>query len=414
MFNMPGRMTLYEEIDSATVGDIFDQLIERHEALRTRFEELPGGALVQIVDKKSEFSMDVIDLANLSPAEMEQQRVEVYEELAGRIFNLQEGRLIDVKLIKISEQEYDLIFCMHHIISDGWSMDVLKREFLMLYEKGCALRLLRIQYKDFAQWQNQLIESEDFSGRAKAFWASQLSGEVPVLNLPVDYQLKDPDEKTGSAYKIVLSEEIKDRLKEIAGEFHTSLFIVLVTTFITFLSELTAQDDILIGMPTFGRGHEELHGVIGCFVNTTVLRNKVNKEQTFTQLLAEIDKNTLTALDYQDYPLELMMDELNIKYPEISAFFNMLNFHDPEDEGHADLNAEHLGKTQDVKFDLEWYAIEYLNGVQMTCVYNAGLFRSKTIAYIMSSYTKYVAKVSENPNKLLKDYFADDKRRTLF
>ena len=415
MFNMPGHVTLYEEVDSTMIQKIFDKLLERHEAFRTRFEELAAGSLVQIIDEKSDLQINEVDLLTLPPTAREQERTRIYEELATKIFDLRKGQLIDVKLIKVNEKEYDLIFCMHHIISDGWSMDVLKEQFFMLYEaykhqREIELNPLRIQYKDFASWQNRMIKSKGFSERAKAFWTSQLSGEMPILNLPI-HQVNDTDDKTGSAYKIVLAENIKDRLKALAHGYHTSLFIVLITTFISFLSELTKQDDILIGMPTFGRGYEDLHHVIGCFVNTTILRNKINNEEAFSQILKTIDQNTLNALEYQDYPLELIFEVLDIKYPKISAFFNMLNFEESANDYLADLNSEHIAKTQDVKFDFEWYVTEYLNAIQIDCVYNAGLFEPKTVEYIMIRYHDYVIKVAENPEKQLKDYFVSNKRR---
>jgi len=420
MFNMPGRVTLYEEVDEAIVQEVFGQLIERHEALRTRFEtrseELETGSLVQIIDKGSEFIIDKIDLLGLSLEEREQERMRIYERIAVKIFNLKEGRLIDVKLIKVGEREYDLVFCLHHIISDGWSMDVLQKEFFILYEaykyqRNDELDPLRIQYKDFAEWQNRVIENKELSESAKSFWMNQLSGEIPTLSLPTDYRINDADDKRGSAYKVVLAEDIMNKLRELAVQSHTSLFMVLITTFITFLSELTEEEDILVGIPTFGRNHEELLGVIGCFVNTTILRNRVNKTEKFIEVLKSIDENVLDALEYQDYPLELVIEELNIKYPQISAFFNMLNFNESATDTLANLDFEHLAETQDVKFDLEWYVTEYSNAVQIMCVYHAGLFHPETIEYIMSKYIDYVTKLSENPEKSLKDYFTTEKKR---
>ena len=415
MFNMPGRVTLLEEVDSIIIQKIFDKLSKRHEAFRTRFEERDG-VIVQIIEEEMNLIVETIDLANLSPIESKQERIRVYEKLAAKIFDLREGRLIDVKLIKVNEREYDLIFCMHHIISDGWSLDVLKKEFFANYEaykhqKEYKPHPLRIQYKDFAQWQNRLIENEQFSEDAKRFWTGQLDGEISTLNLPIKYQINDIGDKTGSAYKIVLQANIKDKLKEQAYKFPTSLFIILLTTFITFLSELTKQDDILIGMPTFGRDHEDLQRVIGCFVNTTILRNKINQKDSFIEVLKKIEQNTLDALQYQNYPLELITEQLNIKYPKISAFFNMLNFAESASEDIKDLNPRHTAKTRDVKFDLEWYVTEYLNGIEINCVYNAGLFKPKRIEYIMSKYIDYVKKVAKNPDKQLKDYFAEGKRR---
>ena len=417
IYNMPGRITLFEEVDHNIIQEIFDKLFTRHEAFRTRFSEREG-EVVQIIEEKAKSLVETIDLTPLSLAARKQERTRIYEELATKIFDLAVDQLIEVKLIKIHEKEYDLIFCMHHIIFDGWSLDILKKEFFIMYEaykrnQEYELPPLRIQYKDFAQWQNRLIKNQQFSENARAYWLNQLSEEISSLNLPTDYPLDDTADKTGSAYKIVVNKQMKDQLKAQAREFQTSLFIVLITTFISFLSELTKQDDILIGVPTFGRGYEDLQNVIGCFVNTTIIRNKISSEASFVETLKKIDKNTLAAIEYQDYPLELVVDELNIKYPQINAFFNMLNFDESATEYLVDLEAEHIIKTQDVKFDFEWYVTEYLDAVKIVCVYNAGLFKPKTIEYIMNKYTDYVIKILENPHKSLKAYFASSKRRKL-
>jgi len=416
MFNMSGCVTLYEKIDGIEIQKIFDKLVERHDAFRTRFE-VREGIVVQIIEKNAKLIIDIVDLVSLTIEERKKERTKIFGDLEAKIFDLREGNLVAVKLIKITDKEYDLVFCLHHIISDGWSMDVLKKEFLMLYEacihqKEFELSPLRIQYKDFAEWQNRLIESNKFSADAKSFWADQLEGEIPILRLPIDYSANDTTDKTGNTYKTVLVNNIKDKLKELAIQSQTSLFIVLITTLISFLSELTEQDDILIGMPTLGRDHEDLHNVIGCFVNTTILRNKVNHDESFIELLQNIEKNTLDALEYQNYPLELVASELGIKYPQISVFFNMLNFNESANDYIVDFDSEHIAKTRDVKFDMEWNITEYLNAIQIICVYNAGLFKPKTIEYIVNNYTDYVTKVSGNPNKLLKDNFVDDKRRT--
>ena len=416
MFNMPGQVTLLEAVDHTIIQKIFVKLFERHEAFRTRFKE-QDGVILQIIEEKSDYLIETIDLSVLPQPEREQERIRIYEEVATKIFNLEAGQLAEVKLIKVHEQQYDLVFCLHHIIADGGSLDVLKKEFLMMYDaykqgKEWEAVPLRLQYKDFASWQNRLIEDKQFSEGAKAFWMRQLSGAT-ALSLPTDYRQGETDDKAGSGYQCFLAADVKDRLKELALEYHTSLFSVLITTFITFLGELTKQEDILIGVPTFGRGHEELQSVIGCFINTTILRNQVNREASFVEILKKINQNTLEALHYQDYPLELAVEELQIKYPQITTCFNMLNFGESEQDDMNDLNFEHIAKTQDVKFDLECYVTEYRNAIQMVCVYNARLFKPKTIEYIMSKYLDYVIKVSKNPHKLLKDYFTNEKRRRL-
>ncbi|MGM1050704.1 MAG: amino acid adenylation domain-containing protein, partial [Bacillota bacterium] len=412
-FNIAGHTTIFEEADIVSMQKALDKLVDRHEAFRTRFEERDG-VLVQFIDKEGTLKIDIIDMTACPAEGKAREREKIFEIESSKIFNLKEGQLITVKLVRVEKSEYDLIFCMHHIISDGWSIEILKKEFFLLYEaykheRECKLVPLRIQYKDFAKWQNKLIEDKEFSRAAKMFWHEQLKGEIPVLDLPRKHQINVVDDKTGSRFRIFIANEERDALKKLAQSYQVSFFDVLLSTFISFLSDLTKQSDILIGAAVFGREHVDLQNVIGCFINTTIFRNEINKEGSFIDLLKKVNENTLSTLKYQSYPLELVAEELKIKYPEISVFLNMLNFSDSIVEYTDSLNSEHLEKVQDVKFDLEWYIIEYTNAVQIDCVYSRKHFKSTTIEYIMSKYIQFVAEISKDPDRQLKDYFISDK-----
>ncbi|MCL2425969.1 MAG: amino acid adenylation domain-containing protein [Oscillospiraceae bacterium] len=415
-FNMSGRITFFEEVDIASMQKVFDKLAERHEAFRTRFEERDG-VLVQIIDNEVALKIDVIDLTEL-PSEMKaKERDRSFQEQSSNIFNLKNGQLIAVKLVKIEDNEHDLILCIHHIISDGWSLEVISDEFFALYEtykSGAVSKLvpLKVQYKDFAVWQNKLIEDKTFSQEAKAFWKEQLSGEIATITLPRDYQGDDPNDKMGSSYRVFVGEGTKNILKGFAKHHRTSLFVVFLTTFMSFMSNLTKQNDILIGAAVSGREHVDLQNVVGCFINTIIFRSEINENVGFINLLKEMNEKALASLKYQRYPLELVTEELGIKYPKISVFLNMLNFKEvSEHTGVTD--SKHFENVQDVKFDFEWYVIEHTNDLQIDCVYNRKLFEPSTIEYIMKKYIQFVGKISENPDKLLKDYFETEKKRRL-
>uniref|UniRef100_UPI0025C6780D condensation domain-containing protein n=1 Tax=Clostridium sp. UBA6640 TaxID=1946370 RepID=UPI0025C6780D len=416
-YNMSECFTLFEEVNANVIQNIFNILIQRHDAFRTRFKD-KDGVVVQIIDENANFNIDKEDLSILGQEEKNKERKRIYDEIATKIFNLEEGPLIHIKLVKLAYSEYDLIYCMHHIISDGWSLEVLKKEFLLLYEahkqgREYELEPLKIQYKDFASWQNKLIENKEMAQPAKAFWQKQLRGEVPILKLPVDYIASSLNNRESRGYRIVLAKDKKDKLKELAQENGVSFFVVMITTFKFFLSDLTKQRDILIGTATFGREHADLQNVIGYFINTTILRNEINAEESFTDLLQRINKNTLFALEYQSYPLELIVDELKIKYPKISAFFNMLNMGESTREYINDFNCYHIDKVQDIKFELVWYVTEYANGIEIMCDYLLGLFEPLTIEYMMKRYMLLLDKVLTDHNKLLKEYVVDKKKRKL-
>jgi len=283
------------------------------------------------------------------------------------------------------------------------------------YKKGNKYDLgtLKIQYKDFASWQNKLIENKEIAQPAEAFWNKQLKGEVPILKLPIDYPVTSLNSKESGAYRIVITDKKKDKLKYLAQEYGTSLFVVMITTFKLFLFDLTKQRDILIGTATFGREHADLQNVIGYFINTTILRNEINEKESFIDLLKRINENILIALEYQSYPLELIVDELKIKYPKISAFFNMLNMGESTREYIDDFSFHHIDSIQDVKFELVWYVTEYANGIEIMCDYLLELFEPLTIEYMMKRYILLMDEILTEPNKLLKEYVVDKTKRKL-
>ena len=411
-YNISSHITLYEAVDHSVIINVLRKLIKRHEALRTHFEERDG-VLVQLIEKDVEFSVDFADISILNHGDKQKERNCIRNKLAMTEFNLRTGCLLVAKLVKIEDNEYDLVFCTHHIITDGWSLEILKREFFALYyafKQGtsCELANLRIQYKEFSAWQNNLIVNEGFSKAARRFWSKQIGGKISELRLPRDYQVCNTNR--GSNYRTIIDGIDKDRLKTLAQLEKTSLFIVLLATIKSFLWDLTGQRDILIGIASFGRDHIDLQNIIGHFINTVILRSEVNRDDCFSDLLMKISSNTLEALEYQYFPLELILEEERIQYPKVSAFFNMLNFEETSNINTDDLSSYHIEQVQDVKFDLEWYITEYLNGIEIKCTYNSGLFEPSTIEFIMNEYIKFIGKVSENPNKLIYEYFLSDKK----
>lgn len=321
--------------------------------------------------------------------------------------------------MKIDEEEFDIIYSMHHIISDGWSVRILQKEFAELYEtlkndQNWILPELKIQYKDFAGWQNQLFADEDKMQAVNDFWSKQLE-ELPVLKLPTDFSESSLTSRDSAAYRFVIPEDVQKELKKIYTEYNASLFMLLLAGFNLLLTRITNQTDLVIGIPAAGRDHADLRNIIGFFINTVILRNKIDPEETFDQFLKRIQNDTIQALDYQSYPLELIVSRLKMDYPKISVFFNMLNLQNLEEREIESFEPYHIEKVQDVKFDLVLYLGEFSNGIEVTCHYLKGLFNPGTIEYIMGEYLKILRKMIENPDGSLQDFIAVKKtRRILF
>ncbi|MCK4258964.1 MAG: amino acid adenylation domain-containing protein [Halanaerobiales bacterium] len=409
-YNMAGRITFNEEVDEEIITRVFDQLVNRHENLRTQFKVVDGSP-VQVINSGDCFKLQIFDLFNLSENERSFEREAIYEKLTAEPFNMIENSFLRAALVKFSEHQFDIVFCMHHIISDGWSLEILKKEFYLLYNaykegKEFELASLTVQYKDFAAWQNQLIADENENQQAREYWMNKLSRGFPVLNLPEDYSSDVLKNRRSAGYRIFIPEMIKDQLKATAINHNTSLFIVMTTAIKMFFADLTGQDEIAIGVPSMGRQHQNLNNVIGFFINTIVLINRVSS--SFEEMLDMVHEDTIKALEYQDYPLELITDELKIKYPKIQVFFNLLNMGESHLESVENTESYHIEKVQDVKFDIMFYLTEYDNGIELLCTYLTGLYKPTTIEYIVGEYIRFITKLlgcEEQPDD---DDFDDD------
>ena len=404
-YNMPGRVTINESMDMETINRVFRELIHRHESLRTCFK-IREGDPVQVICDEVDFTVPLIDISEMGREQQVEELERIYSQEALNIFDLREAPLLTVKLVKLSENKYELIYCMHHIISDGWSMQILEREFMVLHEayklnKTPGLKPLGIQYKDFAAWQTKQLESDGKAAEAREYWCSLLRDELPVLNiLPKGFREEAKDHRSG-AYRFVVASEIKEKLRKIAGENATSLYMVLLTALNIYLMKLTGQNDIVIGTAGSGREREELQNIIGYFVNTVVLRNQIAEEATFTETLSSVNQKTLKALEYQNYPLEMLTEELNVKYPEITVFFNMLNMGESERYELDDIGEHHIEEINGVKFKIVFYVREYLNGIELVCCYMRGLYKPEIIEYIVKDYATLLQKIAEDPERIV-------------
>ncbi|MGD2089144.1 MAG: amino acid adenylation domain-containing protein [Candidatus Aminicenantes bacterium] len=420
LFNMPLQLTLTEAVDEAVVGKTLQQLVLRHESLRTSFKVIDKNP-VQVVEPPGQLKLkiEVLDRSQLQWDEkaLEDSRRKLITEESSYIFNLEAAPLFRVRLIKWKAGEYDLVFNMHHLISDGWSLEILTHEFNCFYEankKGpaCEMEPLRLQYKDYAAWQNQLLADEEKMARPKEFWKHQLLGTLPVLNLPYDFS-RPAGSKESAAYRCVITEAVTLRLREMAIHCRASLFMVLLAGFNIFLSKITAQEEIIIAIPAAGRQHEELKNIVGLFVNTLIIRTNVNAEENFSDFFKRLRDNTFKILEYQDIPLELICGQLKIKYPTIPVFFNMTNTRTGNLEKLSNLEDFHMEKVQDAKFDMVCYVNEYQNGIEINCHYFKDRFKPLSIEKLMNLYKQILDNISAEPAKKIEEYTLTGKERTL-
>ncbi|MDQ1350677.1 MAG: hypothetical protein QG657_979, partial [Acidobacteriota bacterium] len=420
LFNMPGVTTLFEAIDEALVRRVVERLTSRHESLRTSFKEIDKEP-VQVIEQVERIKIDliVIDLSGITGTELEKRRRELFMEESMYIFNLEQPPLFKIKLIKCGTEEYDLVFNLHHIISDGWSTEILKQEFRQLIDafKNSIEppgEPLEIQYKDYAAWQNQLLKDAAQVGKANEFWRGQLSGNLPALNLPYDFsRVSGVDKKDSAGFRSVIPNDITIRLRSIAESRQASLFMVLLAGFNLLLAQVTGQEEIMIAIPAAARQHEALKNIIGLFVNTLILCNRVVVDESFFAFFNRLQDNTFKVLDYQDIPLESICGQLKIKYPELSVFFNMVNTSSTPRDILDNLDSFHREKVQDAKFDIVCYLTEYKNGIEIDCHYYKNRFKPVTIEKLMERYREILAGIASDPVRNIGEYFMSGKKRKL-
>ncbi len=285
-----------------------EQIIERHEILRTRFE-LEEDKPVQITESQANYQCFNVNLPQ------SQERIwELIQQEAQRPFNLALGPLLRVNLYQLSEQSYILLIVIHHIVFDGWSKDVFFKELADLYQEevsgqSVSLPALPIQYADFAIWQKQWLEGERTKS-AIEYWKKQLAGIPDCLRLPIDNPHPDQKKYKGRKHAFILDKEITDPIRSLSKEKGVTLFMILLSAWSVLLYRYSGQPDLVIGTPIANRNLQEIENLIGCFINTLPLRITIEDSKSFEQLLEEVKTTALEAYDYQDFPFEKIVEVL--------------------------------------------------------------------------------------------------------
>lgn len=418
-YHLGGMTELQGDVDGRAVEAALDTILRRHESFRTCFRGV-GDKVAQFVEEDISLPFETADISSADEKERRQRLARYIEEIGTIPFDLGRAPLFRTMLVKISPWEYYLLFNMHHIISDGWSMEIVKREFSLLYEgyknnksRGIEWGPLRIRCKDFARWQNRHLNNPALKEKSHSYWQEKIMEGLPQFKLPRDLN-KSFNTREGALCRFVIADEVKNKLIQAARDGGTSLFTVVFSLFNMLLSWLSGREEIVCGIISAGREHADLEHVVGFFVNTLLWRNHVDYEETFTAFLKKTAESTLEALRHQGYPLELVLDDLKMKFPDISVMFNMLNV---RDTGNVELKGEtaneprHMGGGGDVKFDVSFQLVEYKNGIEVRCLYKKRLFEPERIEYMMRHYLKLLEEVAHNPGKKIKEYFSVKKKK---
>ena len=398
-YNMSGITEICGRLDIERFKGVIKSLVKRHEALRTSFHVVEGDVL-QSIHENVDF--------NIYYEEINNEPAIIMDEFV-KPFDLGKAPLFRAGLLKVNEYKHFLLFDMHHIVSDGMSMNILMKEIATLYSGG-TLAELKIQYKDFTVWQNIHLRSDAIIEQER-FWIDTFKGEIPILNLPTDYQRPARMSYVGDIFSFTIDKNTVQLIKQFSQKSEVTLFAVLLAAYNVLLSRITGQEDIIVGVPVAGRRHADLESVVGMFVNTIALRNYPVQHKCFMEFLDEVGRRALDAFDNQDYQFEMLLEKLAVKRdlsrnPLFDIVFNMLNINEMNTSftisGLEFIPYGYNEKT--AKFDITTYIEETGEGIKVDCRYRTDLFHKLTIEYIMGEYARLLDEIAYDPYKKIKDY----------
>jgi amino acid adenylation domain-containing protein len=312
-YNMPAALQLHGKLDLAALRHALQTLVARHASLRQCFPAVDGVAVV--CELPAYDPLQVVELRHLLATEQQTDVQQRADADAAAAFDLARGPLFRVQLLVLAAESHVLLVNMHHIISDGWSMGVLLREWNALYQEAVSdipanLPALPVQYGDYAAWQRQWLQGEVLA-QQRTYWAQQLAGLPALLELPTDFPRPAVQDYRGAHVTSTLDAELAAQLQALAQAQGCTLYMLLLAAFQTLLQRYSQQDDVCVGSPIANRTQAQTEGLIGFFVNTLVLRAQFTPALRFTELLNQVRHTALGAYAHQDIPFEQLVEQLN-------------------------------------------------------------------------------------------------------
>ncbi|END0110643.1 pyoverdine non-ribosomal peptide synthetase PvdD, partial [Pseudomonas aeruginosa] len=419
-YHIPSALRLRGRLDVDALQRSFDSLVARHETLRTRFR-LEGGRSYQQVQPAVSVSIEREQFG-------EEGLIERIQAIVVQPFDLERGPLLRVNLLQLAEDDHVLVLVQHHIVSDGWSMQVMVEELVQLYagySQGLdvVLPALPIQYADYALWQRSWMEAGE-KERQLAYWTGLLGGEQPVLELPFDRPRPARQSHRGAQLGFELSRELVEAVRALAQREGASSFMLLLASFQALLYRYSGQADIRVGVPIANRNRVETERLIGFFVNTQVLKADLDGRMGFDELLAQARQRALEAQAHQDLPFEQLVEALQ---PERNAshnpLFQVLFNHQSEIRSVTpevqleDLRLEGLAwDGQTAQFDLTLDIQEDENGIWASFDYATDLFDASTVERLAGHWRNLLRGIVANPRQRLGELpllDAPERRQTL-
>jgi amino acid adenylation domain-containing protein len=403
-YNIPAALRLAGPLDAAALERSLGEIVRRHEALRTVFREMDGGA-VQVIAPFAGFALPVDDLSGLPETDRETEVRRRAREDAARPFDLAEGPPIRAALLRVAHEEHVLLLCIHHIVSDGWSSGVLLRELSALYAayregSGSPLAELPVQYADYAVWQRAQLADEVLD-RQVGYWKERLAGAPALLELPADRPRPAVQSHRGARERFELPRALLDGLQALGRSEGATLYMVMLGAFQLLLGRYSGSDDVVVGSPIAGRTTKEVEELIGFFANTLVLRTDLGGDPTFRELLGRVREGTLGAYEHQEVPFERLVAELQPERslghaPIFQVTFALQNV-DRSGFGLAGLRMEAASaEVETTRFDLGLTAVPHDGGIRGALEYSTDLFDRSTARRMLEHLERVLEQVAAN------------------
>ncbi|HEY6186888.1 MAG TPA: amino acid adenylation domain-containing protein, partial [Pyrinomonadaceae bacterium] len=402
---IPAALRLKGQLNIAALEQTFSEIIRRHEVLRTAFAQSDGSP-VQVISAPEPLSLPSTDLSRLTEAEQDAEVRRLTAEEAQRPFDLSHGPLLRARLLRLGAEDHVLLFTMHHIICDGWSIGLMINEVAVLYKafiegKPSPLAELPIQYADYAQWQREWLRGELLDAKM-AYWKNQLDGAPPVLELPADRPRPQAATYNGAIESLMLSQNLSEELAALSRREGVTLFMTLLAAFQTLLYRYTAHDDIVVGSPIAGRNRAEIENLIGFFINTLVLRTDLSGNPNFKELLGRVREVALGAYAHQDVPFEMLVEELQPeRFLNHSPLFQVVFVLQNAPVMGLELPGLSLSslpvESGVAPVDLHLNAVSTKEGLVLSFGYNTDLFEAVRIRRMLEHFRQLLEGVASDP-----------------
>jgi amino acid adenylation domain-containing protein len=404
LYNIPAAIRIPGPLSTAVLARCLQEIVRRHETLRTTFESVEGRP-VQRISERFDVTAPVVDLQDFPAPEREAEAQRQAAVEARRPFDLQHGPLFRVSILRLGPADHVVLLTLHHIISDGWSLGVLLWELSTLYQaytSGLASPLpdLEIQYSDFAQWQRENLQGAVLESHRR-WWRKALEGAPEALELPADRRRPPVSTYRGSTELFLLPPALAEALKQLAQQESATLFMVLLAGFQTLLARYTGVFDVVVGVPIANRTRPELEGLIGFFVNTLVLRTDLCRNPSFRELLARVRESSLEAFAHQDLPFEKLVEELqparSLNHNPLFQVMMVLQNAPGSSEAAAGMPSAWPAGTGTAKFDLTLFVTDTPQGLSCALEYATDLFDRERIVRMAGHLEALLEAVAANP-----------------